>query len=1007
MTEARESYYLMLGLDLHPPEHDKHRIAAQINACQTNWTEQLSNADPKIKAHVATCLNAIPDMKKVLQDPEGRSQEIALALQQLAQKKQVQINALKQDLQFAQAKGYLARAEFELLCTRFKNHLSATDIAQCITVPIREPEPAAASNTGLSDIEKRNFKATAKNLSSIGVKNLYDFLALSSDAETKDLRSKSTKEQTRLRKTKSKDPKHGIRQNLIGQCLAVFKDDAERKKYDLHLDESRFHALDAKIELVGADGLIETTEWVLLLEHATAELDLELQKAQDYIIHYARQKQWTLQMPGQLPDDFSQRCSACHAYNSSKASQCKKCGFALQLACPACQHLNSSGNQCCTECSFALSHIPGVHKAIQAARKYLQQHDLDAAETELSWAEQHWAAHPDLKALQKKLQQLQQQLQPLLQDIAKAQQQRQLFRLQTLLIQLAKQSPGHALLQTEAVLKQDLNTVAQLLTSARGAQSPADKIAAFEQALQIASDCDEAHQGLLRLPPEAPAHLQASLEGQSVKVQWQPVSRGSTSPLRYRLLRKYGAPPQNPQDGTLLAETSQTEYRDTQLESGQLAWYGVFSERQGVLSARGALSQAVCLLQEVMLKQVLPGNGEVRLLWELPAGASGVSVCRKSGAAPDNMQDGELLTGASTSGFRDTGLQNQQRYAYRLAAVYVLEGQQQLSAGQIVYATPVLPPAPVSQVQAERQGADWFFQWNAPASGGVRLFWSLTEAPFQYGEHLSTAQLTQLGNEIPVQHPTQTRWQAGPDQPVLYYLHAVSVEKELAVMGCSQQLSGLEDVGRLRLEHHQQKLFLEWEWPLNSERILICWRSDMPPTGPEDLRAQQAICKRESYAHNQAWVFSDLSAEQYYFTVFNFYEEQGKRYYARGQTIHFSKRPLTRLRYHLRQGTGLLGLIRPGLTLELQADHETRLPEIKVVGKKSGLPTHLSDGQVLATIPANQSLRANKPLRLPLELNTQGSDSGKLYLRLFIANEAEAPYFQIMMPKSEALRLNR
>lgn len=112
-----------------------------------------------------------------------------------------------------------------------------------------------------------------------------------------------------------------------------------------------------------------------------------------------------------------------------------------------------------------------------------------------------------------------------------------------------------------------------------------------------------------------------------------------------------------------------------------------------------------------------PGNAQVALTWTNPGDSDfdGVTVVRKIGSAPANVQDGDVVYAGMAQTYTDTGLTNGTAYFY---AVFTHDKAQNFSFGVHASATPnapdTTPPANVSLFAATPGDGQVVLTWTNP-----------------------------------------------------------------------------------------------------------------------------------------------------------------------------------------------------------------------------------------------------------------------------------------------------
>jgi lysophospholipase L1-like esterase len=158
--------------------------------------------------------------------------------------------------------------------------------------------------------------------------------------------------------------------------------------------------------------------------------------------------------------------------------------------------------------------------------------------------------------------------------------------------------------------------------------------------------------------------LQAVPSDLRVDLSWQ---NPATPFDQIVVVRKAGADPASPTDGTVAYSGTGTTLADTGLTNGVDYHYAVWAQRSGRLSAVTRVNSTPVAppLQPVSAQQATAGNGQVSLSWTNPSQRFDlISVVRKAGSAPASPTDGAVVYSGTGSSTIDLGLTNGTTYYY-------------------------------------------------------------------------------------------------------------------------------------------------------------------------------------------------------------------------------------------------------------------------------------------------------------------------------------------------------
>ena len=157
-----------------------------------------------------------------------------------------------------------------------------------------------------------------------------------------------------------------------------------------------------------------------------------------------------------------------------------------------------------------------------------------------------------------------------------------------------------------------------------------------------------------------------------------------------QVVRKAGADPADPTDGTLVYSAAGTTVVDTGLTNGTAYHYGVWAVRAGKLSTVARVTSIPNVpVDAVTAFSVGVGDLRATLAWANPTTRfDTVKIVRKAGSAPVDQTDGTQVYAGTGTTFVDTGLANGTTYYY----VAWVERDGLLSPLARASVTPVAPP---------------------------------------------------------------------------------------------------------------------------------------------------------------------------------------------------------------------------------------------------------------------------------------------------------------------------
>src|SRR6056297_1173264 len=285
----RENFYILLDLSINPPETDAAVIKQTIKKKQAEWSKLRNHPTKGLQAQKNISL--IPEIEKVMLDPQLRAEELEAAKQVIKQGKeskypeidrhidilmgkgflaqeeviklatvhglsqneiQDRINAKKQEkfghidraISLRMDKGYITEAEIAKIAKRYS--LAEEDVRGRVRCPIKKDEKEQ-SDVKPRHIDKSLEKTINDNLKILGKSSLYDFLDLPESADLESLQTQASRKKKELANISKKDAMVTAGNTLAGHCMTIFKTDESRNAYDISLARSRLASLDSDL----------------------------------------------------------------------------------------------------------------------------------------------------------------------------------------------------------------------------------------------------------------------------------------------------------------------------------------------------------------------------------------------------------------------------------------------------------------------------------------------------------------------------------------------------------------------------------------------------------------------------------------------------------------------------------------------------------------------------------------------------------------------------------------
>jgi len=410
---------------------------------------------------------------------------------------------------------------------------------------------------------------------------------------------------------------------------------------------------------------------------------------------------------------------------------------------------------------------------------------------------------------------------------------------------LVGQQLDRELAKERDALKAEIAEIDAMLAQARRLEDT-DAETAAEIYVRAAQRCrdPEADSAVRRCRPREPGQVVATVNGDSVHVEWTP-SNARVGDISYRVVRRVDGG--GPGDGGIVQTgVSGLSVTDGAAPAGVPVSYAVWTLRNDQPSAAASASASVAVLRAVQNLELVSGEKWVEVRWELPEGAAGVRVVRRADGSPDtetSRHDG--------GSFRDTGVRTGVIYEYRVESEYRLrDGSQGHGAPVIGRIRPQEPPQPVRDLTLAVTEDSILLSWSPPPRGEVRVRGLDTAPDVRPGQLVAVAVAERLGVRLrPTEPPQDGRLRmALPTDGRRHWLLPLTVIDGLAVVGNPVEYdSRLPAITDLRAERLGGQIRLTWCWPPRVSEVLVIGRAGVPPTGPDDPSATPKRLTHASY----------------------------------------------------------------------------------------------------------------------------------------------------------------
>jgi hypothetical protein len=990
--------------DLPIAVSDQKEIETAITTVHAYWNKSKQNIRFNKLLSVLLAQEEQQKARSTLLDSEAREALRELVEAERKKFREKRFAALDRSIQMVASKGYIDPGELSVLLAQHQcESLTEQEIRSRVRVPVRESSVRLPTNEGLPKGTREQIRS---GLNVLQKHDLYDFLGVDRGCSKERLVESLRKRELEWRQKKSDF--NLTNANLLLGLIKTHLIDGDAAKYDIALAYEAVEVLRPEVRLAAGDKLITKAEFKQLLGVALT-YRLPKETAAEYILTLAREYgaavEWSI-------DEDTVRCANCptEVPLKTKAESCTTCGAALWANCPKCSARGAVSDPACAKCGFKTWNLPLVRLLVRRAELELKDGRLEEAQEIADEAQQLWERSGDVAKVLDRIEVAIEQVSSLRSEINEAMAARRLFAARSKLASLSAIAPnykgrdGWDLAQLRDQVEQELKRCAALVTKAREHERDRrinDAIFTYQDALQVASDTEEAFNGLRRCPPEPAAIVRAAVREGNVFVEWSPSP--AVGNIEYLVVRREGQAASSPNDGELVTRIGSTSCLDQKARAATYVFYTVVVERSGVVS-KAVSSPGVLVMCEVSNLNIEASNAVVKGSWELDVADARVRIFRQEGHPPTKPFDGREITPGGPHNFLDREVSNGHLYYYRVVVEYRdLRGQPVFTSGIVRSVKPEQPPPALDEFQITLEHGVLHVSWTPPKHGAVSFYRTPDKPEWRIGEQIPAAKLRSLGVPLRNEFNNLALDFAPPDKPAFYV--PVTVAGDVAIIGSARRYLMIQDVSGLKAQDFGRYLLLQWRWPEDCRLAVVAWRHDAKPQYPQDARATTHRISRGEYDGQGGFRINNPAKAPYYFVVFAATQVDGEDIYSSGvspgaQEVLRMSLPLS-ISYSISRGNWLH---RNRVTITFNADREAKnVPEIVVIAKRGDIRPLPSDQGVLLTTVTGLSLQRGASVSHEFTLD---SVRRPCYLRAFFRDVALAQSFRLIDPPPQQLRIN-
>ncbi|WP_423799927.1 hypothetical protein [Neobacillus sp. SAB-20_R2A] len=995
---AEQNYYLLLELEIDPPEHDYDKIKAAIQSKRVHWSRRINN--PKFQDEAQANMDLLDNAEREMKDPDIRAKHAkdALEAQQEAIRK-IEIEAyerLNRYISVLAQKGVIYEREIDLLETELG--LTREQIKKQITiVPIADAEaqteeaPIEIKEALSKDIMRQINDLLAKLITDQpqwgNVPTLYDLLNLSEKAGLEELYDMA-ESRTKLTFSKGATSQVTNERNALAHAMRVFKKEELRAQYDEAVKNQRFEPVCDLIKIAGSTGELDPLVYEGLVTQAMNEGLVQSDAEQRIQLFCKREK---IRIGKHEEDSQPEKlnllqCGVCGLVNDDKVSSCRRCGSDLKTICKKCHATSSTADDYCSNCGISFADLRIQEHYLKRAEWALLRNDFDLAIEFVGQARYYWADNEEVKTASNEIEQARSRLKSTLQAVEKLIVERKFYSAEKELIKVKHNYPKNAELAIlDRTVKNKINLAEALLNKAGSAANTQEIIQYNMRALEECADCQQAIDNLNRFPPRPPHHLEVKTNMDYIRLDWDSLYKGDN--IFYVVERQEGT------SGPIkkLAETRYHSFLDKTSEAGKHYFYTIYTVRGSQQSENGSVIGPVMRVGEVGQLRTIAGEEGISLTWKTPAGTK-IEIWRKEETIPTEQGDGKKISATTSHEYLDTTVEKDKIYGYLIIAEYVdPKGKPVFSKGTGILATTANRCG--CKISIEERSDEFSFQWANPENGTTRLFFA--EYPFEkvaanecflYNRFISGLD----GKPIILTEPGVYR--INNDFNGILHILPVTQYGDCTVAGEAFMITSIQPVSRVKGRRYENgELLLTWSWPRNAEKVTVSYSE----IGFSDPLAQNRECSKTYYDSSGGFKIDHVGADKRFFITILVTEElDGKKYYSNPVQYQYPEMDLAEIGYSLTVKKKWFFLSKRQAFLTIKAP-EAGIPDLVVVQQKGRVPNELKDGVVIKRINVKEG-KENYVVDLTSHLK---DDS---YIKLFFVegNDSEGHSF-ILKPKGQ------
>lgn len=814
------------------------------------------------------------------------------------------------------------------------------------------------------------------------VDNLYEFLALGTTQKNlQKLPSDKLRQLAKEKKAKEfykNDAVSGSGSKLCGQCEECFKDESTKQIYDRYLEYIKRKAVldDLKnvFELVAEITPDVYEEKVGLL----TEIFKSRKDAENLIIAFCKVEKIPIAASNAGATAKNPHIKICRCGCTNDVSDgrkvCKVCGLELEIKCPKCGEINEATIKVC-KCGFKFENIDKAFALCDLAEMALDTMDFAVAEVHLSDADRYWPGSERVASVKSRLSDLKKRVGTAVVDMKEACKSKNYYEARRQYESIKKFSQGYSDAAIEEEIDHAIREAEKYKKIAQTSKSETEIVEACTNAYEKCNDCPGVKEIIAKYPPVSPSNLVISIDSKT-KVNVLSWTKSSTQGLLYyNIVRKEGAVPISVQDGVFVGRVSMCSINDNNVVPGAQYYYAVFAERAGVYSESLVSKEPVCNLFEITGVKVAAGDKVLQITWNQIAENATVMIDRT-----DNAGKKSKIECNNRSTYVDKDLSNDSEYHYKVFLQYAIGVKKVCTEGIHISGTPTRPPLPIDRLLVKPGvGNEFNVEWENPEGQEVQFFYSETKPNYLRGDLVAISTLESSMNSLVVNKTSNTSGTFKYEKEDLIYVLAVVVRSGSAVIGTISRASkgGTVKVNNANLVNG--KIMINVDLPNNATGFVVLYRFDQFPEDISDVKTRRKYIPLKQYQYDGGLVIDSNEQQNYYFTIFAEFRQDGESDYSIGTDYLFSNVSKETITYSISVNKKLFG--QSTITMNFECENKKfLLPAIDIMSAVDRAPMFKKSGKLFYQISA-QEANGTVEVKIPLEKGIARDTYIKPYLQ--------------------------